>query len=304
MALNLKQIIVAIICIVLNYTTSFAAVVTVWTFDDGNLTAQNGPSTLQHNNTVNDVSFGTASSFGLPTLGNNDFNVMNLEKGFAQNQSLLFDPAAPPNGGLFSSFVNKYTFGFDILIPNQNYNTFSFYNTWDLTDSQVKIQPESAGGGIGINNIYDGAIINNQWHRVVLAIEYNERSNETYLNKYLDGTFLNRQLVNTSGLGAYPLETSGGSQDGNPSFTPTNGMFNDDNGETNPAFLGSMLFTDRTMTQSEIAALGGPTANGFAAVPEPSSYLLISIVAIVVLGDVLETSCCLDSPDFSHQAEV
>jgi hypothetical protein len=249
--------------------------VTRWNFESNDLAAKSGPASLSYNGgtiTSDDVSFGLNSDFGLPDLDGTTFAVMSLDTAFRNDQSLILDPASSANGG--GNFINDYTLGYDILIPNEDPNWFSFYNTNDTNsnDGDAFINP---GGGIGISGNYDGTVNVGQWNRIVLAVGYDSADDTTYMSKYLNGALLEKQDLGSSVDGRWSLYPSGA---GNTH------IFGDDSGDTNPAFIGSLLFASRTLTDAEVANLGGPTADGFAPVPEPSSLIGLGIVGLIAFG--------------------
>ena len=220
------------------------------------------------------VSFGTADSFGLANLdGRGDFGVVSLPA-FTGSQGLTLNPAGGPNGG--GSFLNDYTFGFDLLVPDSGYNWLPFFNTDPANgnDADAYLRAEASGGGVGTVGNYDGVVNAGEWNRVVLALEAVPGANSR-MNKYLNGTLLESQELNQGVDGRWSLYSSADPQDRSTVlFTEPTGNF------TNPAFVSSLFFADRTLSAAEVAALGGPSAAGFgppASVPEPGTLALIGL---------------------------
>ena len=70
------------------------------------------------------------------------------------------------------------------------------------------------------------------------------------MGKYIDG-----QLFATQPLAATEL-------DGRYSLAPTAVLFADEDGDSQPCFLHSIQFRNYPMSEDEVAALGGPEAEG------------------------------------------
>lgn len=261
---------------------------TIWQFD-GNITAQTGAGTLvyyQGATTSSVVSFGTASSFGLPVLPGGNAQVLSIPA-FTPQQGLLQRPGTGPNGG--GQYVNLYTMGFDVLIPNAD-AWFAFYNTADVNQDNADFfrRPSSLGGGIGITDTpgnttgvtggYDGTIAANTWYRIMFSMDLTTAGAGT-LKKYINGTLVGTQTGFGGRDGNYSLYSS---NEANPLFGTL--LFTDgpptEIAQTTPGFINSVLYSSSVLSDAQILAYGGPTAGGFPTpVPEPSALVLTGVAA-------------------------
>ncbi len=227
-------------------------------FTASDLSATFGSGTLEYANgatTSDAVSFGTASSFGIPALPGGDADVLSFPA-FAQDQGLLLDSAAGPNGE--GSYINQYTMIWDLLIPDVGANWTGLYNTSasNSNDGEFFIRTD---GGIGISGVYEGTINSNQWHRIAMVWDV------ASMYKYIDGQLVGSQ-TDISGV------------DGRWSLYPTGGaektyVLSDNDGDTNSGYVGSFYFIDEALSADAIAALGGATAAGI--VPEPATLTML-----------------------------
>jgi len=215
----------------------------------GDLSATSGAGTLDYYNgarTSGTVSFGTASSFGLPALAGGDATVLSFPA-FAPDQGLLLEPASSANGG--GEYINQYTMIWDILIPNVGANWFSFYNTNATNSNDGDFFIRASDGGIGISGQYHGTVNSGQWHRIALVIDLVAGT----MAKYIDGVHVATQGV--GGVdGRWAMYTT---DHGVKTF-----LLTDENNETNQGYISSFWFADRALDASTIAAFGGPDADG------------------------------------------
>ncbi len=237
---------------------------TLWNFDSA-LAPAYGPGTIAvRGSNPAIVQFGSASSFGLPLLPGGDSGVMRVPA-FTAAQGLLVDHNAPPNGPNLpgQAWVNNYTIIMDILWPTASANRWrSLYNTnlTNANDGDMFIDPS---GGIGISSRYStpasGVVGANTWHRVAFVIgaaDVQGGGSEGLAYKFIDGRFVGGQGGTGTAISSrWGLFANAGASQG---FV----LFGDENGETAEAFVSSFKFVPRRMTQQEIEALGGPTANG------------------------------------------
>lgn len=174
-----------------------SAVETEWSFDDNTL----APKSTDHPitsmtfllDTETAVTFGTASSYGLPAMPGGDATAMHFNP-FTNAQGLAVYDIAPPNGTLPDMSpalgVNSYTMAWDVLIPNVT-GFMSFYQTLpdNSNDGDFFLRND---GGIGISGNYDNTTPPNNWAtwtRVVLSID---PVNHLF-NKYINGTLVEAQ---------------------------------------------------------------------------------------------------------------
>jgi hypothetical protein len=242
---------------------------TQFDFTNADLGATLGPGALEYHNgttTSDDVAVGTASSFGLPVLSGGDADVMEFAA-FAQDQGLLLETAAGPNGG--GDYINEYTLIWDILVPEIS-GYMSFYNTSSDNGNDGEFF-RNAAAGIGISGQYDGVVNANQWHRIAMVWDVDS------MYKYIDGTQVGTQIGLDGVDGRWSLYPTGGWQ---KTF-----LLTDNSDETNAGYLSSFYFVDEALGEAAIEMLGGPDADGI--VPEPSTFgLLILGAAFLLLAGV------------------
>jgi hypothetical protein len=214
----------------------------------GDLSATFGAGTVDYYNgarTSNTVSFGTASSFGLPALPGGDATVMRFPA-FAPDQGLLLEPASGANGG--GNYINQYTMIWDLFIPDVSANWTSLYNTsaTNSNDGDFFIRQD---GGIGISGVYHGKVNSGQWHRIAVVLDLVAGT----MAKYIDGVHVATQAA--SGVdGRWSMYTTG---HGIKTY-----LLTDEDNETNSGYISSFCFVDKALDASTIAGLGGPDADG------------------------------------------
>ncbi|HEY1381637.1 MAG TPA: PEP-CTERM sorting domain-containing protein [Gemmataceae bacterium] len=234
---------------------------------DGNIGTQAGPGTLEYRGgSAGLVSFGTPAAFGIPALPGGTATVMSFPA-FQQTEGLLFKNGASPNGG--GQYVNQYTFGFDVLFPTINW--MAFYNAAgdnaDGNDADFYMNPS---GGVGTIGVYNGTIGPNTWNRIMVTVDLAAAGGPT-MTKYVNGAQVGSQTLSSGVDARWSLFSANDSTTGTALFTEgdTSGVY------TVPGYINSFFFQDRALGGGEVAALGGPTAAGFAAVPEPGALALL-----------------------------
>ncbi|RIK78678.1 MAG: hypothetical protein DCC68_14750 [Planctomycetota bacterium] len=254
----------------------------VWNFDNlaDPLTAAFGPGMLSYRDPGGTgwgpqlTQFGTASSFGLPPLPGGDAGVMRFPTTTPQ-QGYTVAHNTPANGTFVDQgFVSNYTLVWDVLWPSESDGAYrSFYQTSRTNANDGEFFALNApSGGIGISGNYHGSLTPNEWHRVALVVR--AADGEGQLHKYIDGVFVGGQGTTGSGIGSrWALE---------PDIFH---VFTDENNETRPGYLSSMMYVDRNLSMDEIRALGGPHAGGanvsgiLPVTPPPAAPHRIEIIA-------------------------
>ncbi len=122
-------------------------------------------------------------------------------------------------------------------------------------------------GGIGIDGDYDGTVAPNTWKRIAVVGQH--VGDTFYLDKYLDGAFVGTTAVDSEANGRFAVGD-------------VLNLFTDDDGETAPGRINSLAFFDNNLKEWRIANLGGATAGGIPAVPEPSALALLGVGALVI----------------------
>lgn len=230
---------------------------------NGDLSSTLGPATLEFEGaTAGLVTFGTASSFGLPAMPGGDASVMSFPA-FASDQGLRLEPASSANGG--GDYINQYTLIYDLLVPDVSAGWFSFYNS-NATNSNDGDAFIRTDGGIGISGVYEGTVNSNQWHRIAIVWDIDS------MYKYIDGSPVGSQLGLSGVDGRWSLYTT--------DHDVKSWLLTDDNGDTNAAYISSFLFANEALDATTIENFGGADADG--AIPEPMSLTLLGFGALLL----------------------
>jgi hypothetical protein len=107
----------------------------------------------------------------------------------------------------------------------------------------------NGANGIGISGQYQGKVVADTWHRLAFAFNLNEKS----VSKYIDGVLVNKQ-------------TLGEGFDGRWALGSTALLFTDEDNETAAGLVNSVQIRSGTLSDAEVAALGGATAAGIPSV--------------------------------------
>ncbi len=255
-----------------------AAVEVGWTFDNAALTPEFNDHTttmvyLNGATTSDVVDFGTASGFGLQAMPGGDAKVMSFPA-FSNAQGLALYDLGHANGLLANGspalYINRYTMAWDILVPNVNFNWFSFYQTtadntatFPVADGDFFIRPTD--GGIGIIGDYHSSIPSNEWHRVVMVIDASALDPETLqprsltMDKYIDGMPVGTTILNSPTDFRWSMYTD---DDVNPPPTADAFILTDNDGDTNAGYISAFYYTDRVVDATTIMGWGGPKAFG------------------------------------------
>lgn len=229
-----------------------AAVTGQWDFNSGNLNATIGAPLAYFNGDSSGTTFGTA------TIGGGTANVMGFPACTPAQGYEMTHGIAANGGGLY---VNQYTLIMDIMFPTASsgvYRGLWQTSTANGNDSDLFVGPSN---GIGISGTYDGTIQPDQWHRVAFVFDMTLSSGR--LKKYIDGLLVGSQ--NLDGL------------DGRWSLDPTAFLFTDEDNETAAGFVNSVQIHDVALTDTDMFALGGPTAAGIPTTIPPLPNLVVTV---------------------------
>jgi hypothetical protein len=237
-----------------------------WDFNSGNLAATIGRDLEYYDLSVEtNTLFGTTTSFGIADIAGLPANVMGFTPPSGNsgvpgaNPGIeawggykMFHGAAPNGGG---TNINQYTLIFDVLYPttsDHSWRAILQASTNVFTggdDSEFYIDDDS--DGIGINDIYDGFVTPDVWHRIALAVDSAGPGLHPVVEKFIDGVKVGEQ---TTGLGT--------ALDDRFSLNPLLALlFAEDNGFNNDAYVSSIQFRSGRLSDAVIAAMGGPTAS-------------------------------------------
>jgi hypothetical protein len=226
-----------------------------WDFDFGDLRATVGSALTNFDTTVGaDTQFGTTTQFGIPDIAGLPAKVLYYAPSTDTWGGYIMPHGAAPNAG--GTKVNRYTIIYDVLYPASSDGQWRSLLQTDPNgsgDGDFFINPSN---GIGISGNYTGTVLSNTWTRIVGVFDLPQRT----LKKYINGTLAGQQ-------------TLGEGLDARWSLRPTALLFADEDGETNPGYVNSIQFRNGLMTDAEVLALGGVTADG---IPLPAEQPVIT----------------------------
>ncbi|GAB0110428.1 metallophosphoesterase [Pseudoalteromonas distincta] len=235
------------------YSCSNLANVTVWNFDDTNnpLVADFGPSVLSYfdpdetNWGTAETQYSTTTQLNIDDLSDGPSGVMAFSR-HAPTEGLLIDLNTPANGDFANEgMVSDYTLVMDLYWPAEGkdiYRAIMQANTTDYLndDADMFIDPSGGYGRSTSDSGYFGNTQPDSWHRIAFVF-YTAPTNgvfEVYIDGDLagvkeDGEIDSRWALNQSVL-----------------------LFTDNNYETVPGYLNSLLYAGRAMTRDEIKSMG------------------------------------------------
>ena len=236
------------------YSCNNLANVTVWNFDDTNnpLAADFGPSILSYfdpdetNWGTAETQYSTTTQLNIDDLNDGPSGVMAFSR-HAPTEGLLIDLNTPANGDFANEgMVSDYTLVMDLYWPAEGkdiYRAIMQANTTDYLndDADMFIDPSGGYGQATSDSGYFGNTQPDSWHRIAFVF-YTAPTNgvfEVYIDGELagvkeDGEIDSRWALNQSVL-----------------------LFTDNNYETVPGYLNSLLYAGRAMTRDEIKSMGG-----------------------------------------------
>ncbi|ATN36560.1 hypothetical protein ACO34A_22485 (plasmid) [Rhizobium sp. ACO-34A] len=146
------------------------------------------------------------------------------------------------------TIVKEYTLVYDLLIPGGPGSWLSLFqsDTKNQSDGELFV---NGNGGIGIAGDYEGNVTYNAWHRIAFTIQ--RQGENVLISKYIDGNLVGTTTQSSGNADRYDIDLSKGLL-----------LFSDEDGETRDVYVSSVLFTDKVMTGTEIADLGGVKAGG------------------------------------------
>ena len=220
-------------------------------------------------------------------------------------QAILFDTASAPSSGY--NRINQYTFVFDLLVPNIDVTYMALFDCQpDQKDASglrgdaeffvKRTSTDPLTAGVGISSNYEGIIHNNEWHRIAVTVDLlidpsQQAPWASEMRRYVDGVEVSNDPItigNDSKGGPdmrFSLGRGAGTAGGDGGFNEVPFLFYDLDPETNDGIVSSIFFTDRVLSATEIAALGGPSAQGIF-VEEPGLAGDLNNDGVVNSGDL------------------
>jgi hypothetical protein len=233
-----------------------------WTFSRGDLSATTGNGVLMYADgdvTRNLTSFGITDGSAVPHVGGQPASYLRAPGFTATGNGYLasFENSGPNGGGIY---INQFTLIFDLLIPG-TMGWVPLFNTNPANANDADFHVTDTGAvGIGVIGFSaPGLITPNTWNRIAFAANLTAGTVVYYING--SPVFSGSATLD----GRHSLYSN---IDGGPDLL----LFNEGNTAgvfTHEVLLSSYFFTDRTMSTTEIAALGGPKARGVAVAAAP-----------------------------------
>lgn len=171
-------------------------------------------------------------------------------------------PGSEPNGG--GSYMNHYTFVWDVLIPDP-LNWTPFFNTNPDNGNDADFYVDDVGRtGIGaLGYAPEGSVAASEWQRLVYAADLGAG----IVRYYVNGALVHERVGGSLLDGRFSVFTD---QDAGPDFL----LFNEPTGDfTHELLLSSMLVINETLSPQTVASLGGPSASGVL-LPQPADLKL------------------------------
>jgi hypothetical protein len=233
-----------------------ATVTGQWDFNSSNLVATVGTDLAYRGDTESVTTFTTAR------IGSSDAIVMKFPAA-TSTQGYTMTHGMAPNGGGSGSYVNLWTFIMDIKFTSDtsgNYHALLQTNEGNSNDADLWV---NGTWGIGFGS-YHGYLAPDAWHRVAFVVDASSSTSaNNSVRMFIDGTFVG---VNT-GIG----------QDGTYGLDPTALLFTDNNDETTVGYVNSIQINDVVLSDSDIFALGGPSATGIPTNIPPLTEVLVTV---------------------------
>ena len=253
---TIKTFVGAVLFALLSHSSLLAqdAHVSLWNFDSGDLSATAGSDMEYMEDTGDLVAFGTTEALGLPAVGGEVANVIQLPK-LATGQGLLAPLPEDSNGE--GDLVNNWTAIMDVYYPvgssGKKRGLIDVVTAeWvaGAADAEFYV---SAANAVGTSGLDFGNVTPGEWHRIAIAINMEGLWGKVYI----DGQHAGSLTAPEDSLdGRWSLDTA---------FEQFVTFFNDDNNESEEVFVSSIQLRFETLNSGQILALGGAAAAG---VPE------------------------------------
>lgn len=240
-----------------------------WDFNSSNLTATVGAD-LQFtdgNGGLTDTStkYGSTLDFGIAAINGTNAIVMKFPG--ATNGMGYNMPTPGPNAG---STVNQYTLLMDVFYPTAaNGKTRPLIQTEDGSHlgSQQFIVIDGTSGGVGpakigpsgVSGPYVGSLAPNTWYRLGIVVT-------------AGGTA--RVYTNGIEMGSFAADKADGFFALNPNSTAL--ILADTSTNAAPGYINSLQIRDAALNAGQMAALGGPSADGIPTVIPPVPSFIAS----------------------------
>lgn len=224
--------------------SGFSQPIGQWDFDSGTLNGTVGEAmTFGDDATRSGAVFNTTTSFGIPNIGGAPANVLRVPASETPSGGLIMPVESGAVGG---DLVNSYTLIMDVLFPPESSSKRRALLQVESqlgADAELLVNENNAIGGDGA---FHGFLSPNTWHRIGFVADAETGT----IRKYIDGA-----LVGSQSLGPvddrYALSPNG-----------TAFLFNDDDGESELAYVNSVQLRNTALSSAEMRAIGSATAAG------------------------------------------
>ena len=249
-----------------------------WGFTSGNLAPDLGPGIMNYAGATGSLtSFGTTNGTTVPHIGGVPATYMSVPQMPDASYGLSVEFTGSGANGGSAAYINQYTIAYDLYVPNPAgyvalFNTDPNNGNGNDADWYVSNNGAIGIGALGYtaNSIFSF----NAWHRLVLSVDLAAGDARYFLDgvKIFDrdgGSLLDGRFA------IYSNVTAG------PDLRLFNENYPDTANYTHAAFLSAFAFADRSFSDAEVAALGGPNANGIL-IPEPATAVLAGASAFLL----------------------
>ena len=220
------------------------------------------------------------TTFGTANIGGADFGYMTFPKALDNWTGYYVAHTCGRNDPVHNR-LSQYTMMYDLRVPQSSFTADNWMalfqgvhtptNNTDVGDFFVGLTG-AYEGAIGVGTVgpvgysATGVIQPDAWHRVAWVYDESRTAspNNRTVSLYVDGALVHQspaEFLQDSRFRPYHTGSSGGSEIINPMqgfFLATSGS----PGENSSADLASFMFLNRSMGASEIARMGGVSANG------------------------------------------
>jgi hypothetical protein len=178
-----------------------------------------------------------------------------------------------PNQATADDFGVPTTTNIWSIVMDVKFPTLSSYSSlWETaalgtTDGDYFIKGNGATGSLGISQQYAGTFNADTWTRVAVTIDGSANGGSYTVTGYVDGVPIGSA-------------TTGTAPNGREAVQAILHLFADEDGETSAGLINSLAYYDEVLTPAAILALGGATADGIQAVPEPAVLATLGGAAI------------------------
>lgn len=244
-----------------------------WTFNLGDLSPEVGAGVMTYADAATQgiTSFSISDGLTVPHIAGVPARYLMVPSltGLTNGFLLEFTNSGPNGGGLY---LNQYSVIMDIYSPGgPNWQALINTNTANGNDADWYISPDNA---IGIGGTYSvaGTVQQNQWHRIGFVADLGAGLMKYYVDGNLVATRTGGSLLD----GRWSMFSN---FDAGPDLL----LFNEGDNSgvyTHDLLINSVAFSDTVLSDTAMANLGAPKAEGIFAVPEPTATGLLALCGL------------------------